>query len=115
MTQLLFLLLGITFLEIYPYKSQIYACTMMINAVYSKKERKRKRKKERKKKKEKEGRKEGKKERKEGGREGGKEGRKERKKGRKKGASLVVQRIRIRLPMQGTQVRALLRDDPTWL
>ena len=28
-------------------------------------------------------------------------------------ASLVVQRLRIRLPMQGTRVRALLREDPT--
>ena len=29
------------------------------------------------------------------------------------GASLVVQWIRIRLPMQGTQVRSLVREDPT--
>ena len=29
------------------------------------------------------------------------------------GTSLVVQGLRIRLPMQGTQVRALVRDDPT--
>ena len=28
-------------------------------------------------------------------------------------ASLVVQWLRIRLPMQGTQVRALVREDPT--
>ena len=27
--------------------------------------------------------------------------------------SLVVQWFRIRLPMQGTQVRALVREDPT--
>ena len=34
----------------------------------------------------------------------------------KKGASwtsLVAQRLRIRLPMQGTGVRALAREDPT--
>ena len=29
-------------------------------------------------------------------------------------ASLVVQWLRIRLPMQGTQVRALVREDPTY-
>ena len=29
------------------------------------------------------------------------------------GTSLVVQWIRIRLPMQGTRVRALVREDPT--
>ena len=29
------------------------------------------------------------------------------------GASLVVQWLRIRLPMQGTQVRALVWEDPT--
>ena len=29
------------------------------------------------------------------------------------GASLVAQWLRIRLPMQGTQVRALVRKDPT--
>ena len=29
------------------------------------------------------------------------------------GASLVVQRLRIRLPMQGTRVRALVWEDPT--
>ena len=29
------------------------------------------------------------------------------------GTSLVVQWLRIRLPMQGTQVRALVRKDPT--
>ena len=29
------------------------------------------------------------------------------------GASLVVQWLRIRLPMQGTWVRALVREDPT--
>ena len=29
------------------------------------------------------------------------------------GASLVAQRLRIRLPMQGTWVRALVREDPT--
>ena len=29
------------------------------------------------------------------------------------GTSLVVQWLRIRLPMQGTQVRALVREDPT--
>ena len=29
------------------------------------------------------------------------------------GASLVVQWLRIRLPVQGTQVRALVREDPT--
>ena len=29
------------------------------------------------------------------------------------GASLVAQWLRIRLPMQGTQVRALVREDPT--
>ena len=30
-------------------------------------------------------------------------------------ASLVVQWLRIHLPMQGTQVRALVREDPTCL
>ena len=29
------------------------------------------------------------------------------------GASLVVQWLRIRLPMQGTRVQALVREDPT--
>ena len=29
------------------------------------------------------------------------------------GASLVAQRLRIRLPMQGTWVRSLVREDPT--
>ena len=29
------------------------------------------------------------------------------------GASLVAQRLRIHLPMQGTRVRALVREDPT--
>ena len=29
------------------------------------------------------------------------------------GASLVVQRLRIRLPMQGTRVRSLVREDPS--
>ena len=29
------------------------------------------------------------------------------------GASLVAQRLRICLPMQGTWVRALVREDPT--
>ena len=29
------------------------------------------------------------------------------------GTSLVVQWLRIRLPMQGTQVLALVREDPT--
>ena len=29
------------------------------------------------------------------------------------GTSLVVQWLRIRLPMQGTWVRALVREDPT--
>ena len=29
------------------------------------------------------------------------------------GASLVAQLLRIRLPMQGTQVQALVREDPT--
>ena len=33
---------------------------------------------------------------------------------RKTGASLVVQWLRIRLPMQGTQVQALAREDPTY-
>ena len=28
------------------------------------------------------------------------------------GASLVVQWLRIRLPIQGTQVRSLVREDP---
>ena len=40
---------------------------------------------------------------------------KESKKKKKSGASLVVQWLRIRLPMQGTQVRALVREDPTCL
>ena len=31
----------------------------------------------------------------------------------KNGASLVAQWLRIRLPMQGTRVRALVREDPT--
>ena len=31
----------------------------------------------------------------------------------KEGASLVAQWLRIRLPMQGTRVRALVREDPT--
>ena len=30
-----------------------------------------------------------------------------------KGASLVAQWLRIRLPVQGTRVRALVREDPT--
>ena len=30
------------------------------------------------------------------------------------GASLVVQWLRICLPMQGTRVRALAWEDPTW-
>ena len=30
-----------------------------------------------------------------------------------RGTSLVAQWLRIRLPMQGTQVRALVREDPT--
>ena len=30
-----------------------------------------------------------------------------------RGASLVVQWLRIRLPMQGTRVRALVHEDPT--
>ena len=29
------------------------------------------------------------------------------------GTSLVAQWLRIRLPMQGTQVRTLVREDPT--
>ena len=29
-------------------------------------------------------------------------------------ASLVVQWLRIRLPVQGTRVRALVWEDPTW-
>ena len=29
-------------------------------------------------------------------------------------ASLVAQWLRIRLPVQGTRVRALVREDPTW-
>ena len=29
------------------------------------------------------------------------------------GASLVAQWLRVRLPMQGTRVRALVREDPT--
>ena len=32
---------------------------------------------------------------------------------RAQGASLVVQWLRIRLPMQGTRVRALVSEDPT--
>ena len=32
---------------------------------------------------------------------------------KKLGASLVVQWLRIRLPMQGTRVRALVWEDPT--
>ncbi|KAJ8779872.1 hypothetical protein J1605_012162 [Eschrichtius robustus] len=31
----------------------------------------------------------------------------------KDGTSLVAQLLRIRLPMQGTQVRALVQEDPT--
>ena len=38
---------------------------------------------------------------------------KKKKKERKAWASLVAQWLRIRLPMQGTRVRALLREDPT--
>ena len=34
-------------------------------------------------------------------------------KNNKLGASLVAQWLRIRLPMQGTRVRALVREDPT--
>ena len=30
------------------------------------------------------------------------------------GTSLVAQWLRIRLPMQGTRLRALVREDPTW-
>ena len=30
------------------------------------------------------------------------------------GTSLVAQWLRIRLPMQGTRVRALVREDPTY-
>ena len=30
------------------------------------------------------------------------------------GASLVAQWLRIHLPMQGTQVRSLVREDPTF-
>ena len=30
-----------------------------------------------------------------------------------KGTSLVAQWLKIRLPMQGTRVRALVREDPT--
>ena len=30
-----------------------------------------------------------------------------------RGTSLVAQWLRIRLPMQGTQVQALVREDPT--
>ena len=29
-------------------------------------------------------------------------------------ASLVAERLRIRLPMQGIQVRALVQEDPMW-
>ena len=36
-------------------------------------------------------------------------------KSRKDRTSLVAQWLRIRLPMQGTQVRALVREDPTCL
>ena len=32
---------------------------------------------------------------------------------RREGASLVAQWLRIRLPMQGTRVRALVWEDPT--
>ena len=32
---------------------------------------------------------------------------------RKQGTSLVAQWLRIRLPVQGTRVRALVREDPT--
>ena len=32
---------------------------------------------------------------------------------KEKGISLVAQWLRIRLPMQGTRVRALVREDPT--
>ena len=32
---------------------------------------------------------------------------------KKTGASLVAQWLRIRLPMQGTQIRSLVREDPT--
>ena len=32
---------------------------------------------------------------------------------RNRGASLVAQWLRIRLPMQGTRVRALVREDPS--
>ena len=32
---------------------------------------------------------------------------------RSSGASLVAQWLRIRLPLQGTQVRALVQEDPT--
>ena len=35
------------------------------------------------------------------------------KKNQDKGASLVAQWLRIRLPMQGIRVRALVREDPT--
>ena len=34
-------------------------------------------------------------------------------KGRKVGTSLVVQWLRIRLPMQGTRVQSLVSEDPT--
>ena len=34
-------------------------------------------------------------------------------KGNKSGTSLVAQWLRIRLPMQGTRVRALVWEDPT--
>ncbi|KAJ8776288.1 hypothetical protein J1605_015586 [Eschrichtius robustus] len=34
-------------------------------------------------------------------------------KNRRAGASLMAQWLRIRLPMQGTRVRALVREDPT--
>ena len=32
---------------------------------------------------------------------------------KKKGASLVAQWLRIHLPMKGTRVRTLVREDPT--
>ena len=58
--------------------------------------------------------------RRQGGEEGkkeGKEGGEKKKKGRKIeiGASLVAQWLRIRLPMQGIWVRALVREGPTCL
>ena len=33
---------------------------------------------------------------------------------REKRTSLVAQWLRIHLPMQGTRVQALVREDPTW-